>query len=77
MMAIYRCYHNSIDKIVYFEYQHRRGEKYAIDMLRDYTGVLQTDGWEIYKSIANKINGITLIFCMAHDAKKFKEAHAV
>ncbi len=31
-------------------------------MLRDYTGVLQTDGWEIYKSIADKINGITLIF---------------
>ncbi len=68
------CYHNSIDKIVYFEYQHGRGEKYAIDMLRDYTGVLQTDGWEIYKSIADKINGITLIFCMAHARRKFKEA---
>ncbi len=55
MMAIYGVGHNSIGKIVYFEYQHGRGEKYAIDMLRDYTGVLQTDGWEIYKSIADKI----------------------
>lgn len=54
------CYHNSIEKIMYFEYQHGRGQKDAIGMLQDFCGVLQTDGWDSYKSIADKIKTITV-----------------
>lgn len=52
----------------------RQQTRFARDGTRDYTDVLQTDGWEVYKSIADKIQGITLIFCMAHARRRFKEA---
>jgi transposase len=68
------CYNNSIEKMVFFDYQHGRGIKYAEGILKDFSGTLQVDGWEVYKSIADKYKCIILMFCMAHARRKFKEA---
>ncbi len=67
-------YHNSIKNLVYFDYQAGRGEKYTIDILKDFSGVLQTDGWKVYESVAAKQKNITHICCLAHARRKFFEA---
>lgn len=68
------CYNNSIKKLVYFDYQPGRGEKHTIGILKKFTGVLQTDGWQVYENIAAKQSGITQICCLAHARRKFFEA---
>lgn len=70
------CYHNSVKKMVYFDYQTGRGEKHTMGILKNYTGVLQTDGWKVYEGVAAKQKGITHICCMAHARRKFFEAKA-
>ena len=68
------CYNNSIEKMVFFDYQHGRGEKYAEGILKDFRGVIQTDGWQVYQSIASKQEDIKQICCLAHARRKFDEA---
>ncbi|MEJ7586794.1 MAG: IS66 family transposase [Ferruginibacter sp.] len=68
------CYNNSIKNLVYFDYQAGRGEKHTIGILKKFTGVIQTDGWQVYQNIAAKQNGITQICCLAHARRKFYEA---
>ena len=48
------CYNNSIHKLVYFDYQPGRGEKHTIGILKDFRGIIQTDGWHVYEGVAAK-----------------------
>jgi len=68
------CYNNSIKNLVYFDYQTGRGEKHTIGILKNFTGVIQTDGWQVYEGIAAKQSGITQICCLAHARRKFFDA---
>jgi len=68
------CYNNSIEKMVFFDYQHGRGEKYAEGILKDFRGIIQTDGWQVYQGIASKQEDIKQICCLAHARRKFDEA---
>jgi transposase len=68
------CYHNSIDNLVFFDYQKGRGENCTEGILKDFKGFLQTDGWQVYKNIASKNNEITQLCCWAHARRKFVEA---
>ncbi len=68
------CYHNSIDNMVFFDYQHGRGEECTQGILKDFKGYLQTDGWKVYKSVATKNKDIIQICCWAHARRKFMEA---
>ena len=68
------CYHDSINKLVYFDYQPRRGEKHTIGILKDFHGILQTDGWHVYEGIAAKQTDIIQICCLAHAKRKFFES---
>ncbi len=68
------CYHNSIENMVFFDYQHGRGEECTQGILKDFKGYLQTDGWKVYKSIATKSKDIIQICCWAHTRRKFMEA---
>ncbi len=67
------CYNNSIHKLVYFDYQPGRGEKHTIGILKDFQGIIQTDGWHVYEGVAAKQKGITQIGCLAHARRKFFE----
>ena len=69
------CYHNSIDNMVFFDYQHGRGEECTQGILQNFKGYLQTDGWKVYKSVAAKNKDIIQICCWAHARRKFIEAH--
>lgn len=68
------CYNNSIHKLVYFDYQPGRGQKHTIGILKDFKGVIQTDGWHVYEGVAAKQTDITQICCLAHARRKFFES---
>ena len=68
-------YHNSIERLVLFDYQQGRGREGPVAMLKDFTGHLQTDGYAVY-NIFNEREDITLLHCMAHARRMFYEALA-
>ena len=69
----YWVYQNSIDKIVFFDYQEGRGREGPMEILEHFKGYLQTDGYAAY-DIFDKRPHITLIHCMAHARRMFNEA---
>lgn len=69
----YWVYQNSIDKLVLFDYQEGRGREGPSEILKDFSGYLQTDGYVGYEVFAKR-PGVTLIHCMAHARRMFHEA---
>lgn len=58
---------------VVFEYAKGRDRQVPINLLGDYDGYLQTDGYEGYRAVVQK-NGIRRLVCWAHVRRKFFEA---
>lgn len=69
----YWVYHNSHEKLVLFDYRSGRGREGPDDILKDFKGYLQTDGYVAYDDF-DKREGITLMHCMAHARRKFSDA---
>ena len=69
----YWVYQNSIEKIVFFDYQQGRGREGPMEILGNFKGYLQTDGYVGY-DVFDKKEGITQIHCMAHARRMFNEA---
>ena len=69
----YWLYHNSKEKIVLFDYRKGRSREGPDDILKDFKGFLQTDGYVAYESFENR-EGITVLNCMAHARRKFVDA---
>jgi len=69
----YWVYHNSQQKIVLFDYRKGRGRDGPDDILKDYQGYLQTDGYGGYASFETR-PGITVLNCMAHARRYFIKA---
>lgn len=66
-------YYDPINKIVLFDYQKTRGREGPDELLKNYTGHLQTDGYHAYNNLKNQANIIQLA-CMAHARRKFEHA---
>jgi hypothetical protein len=63
-----------MDKLMFFHYDKgSRAQKVVIELLRDFQGAVQTDGYEAYSIYENK-KGVILIGCWAHARRKFTEA---
>ncbi len=62
-----------VKPIVLFDYAPGRGGKYAEELLKNYKGYLQVDGYEGYSSICAK-KEIVRVGCFAHVRRKFFEA---
>jgi transposase len=69
----YWVYHNSDAKLVLFDYRKGRDRDGPDDVLKDYKGYLQTDGYVAYEDFDKRAH-ITLIHCMAHARRKFSDA---
>lgn len=69
----YWVYQNSINKLVFFDYQQGRGREGPVEILENFRGYLQTDGYAAYE-IFDSRDGITLMHCMAHARRMFNEA---
>lgn len=72
-LGYYWAYHNSEKDGVLFDYRPGRGREGPTEMLKDFRGYLQTDGYGVYDDF-DKRPGITLLHCMAHARRKFTEA---
>jgi transposase len=66
-------YHNSPQDLVLFDYQPGRGREGPSELLKNFRGHLQTDGYGAY-NIFDKQKDVTLLHCMAHARRKFMEA---
>lgn len=66
-------YRSPINRLVLFKYHHSRERKAPETILQNFTGSLQTDGYQAYQNM--KTNGeITLLACMAHARRYFDKA---
>jgi len=78
--GFYWVYHNSIDGLVLFDYQMGRGREGPKEVLQDFKGHLQTDGYSAYECFKEQQGQggakITVLHCMAHARRKFYEALA-
>lgn len=66
-------YHAPVERMVLFDYRQGRGREGPHEILKDFKGHLQTDGYVVYEDF-KKRSGITLLNCMAHARRKFDEA---
>lgn len=69
----YWVYHNSPADLVLFDYQPGRGREGPREMLKDFKGHLQTDGYAVYNIFEDR-KDVTLLHCMAHARRKFYDA---
>ena len=69
----YWVYHNSTDGLVWFDYQEGRGREGPAEVLKDFKGYLQTDGYAVY-DFFKEDKDITVLHCMAHARRMFFEA---
>jgi transposase len=67
-------YYSPEQKIVAVNYEQNRGREGPANILKGYTGYIQTDGYEVYKSIAKENPDIIHVGCMAHFRRYFKDA---
>lgn len=67
------AYRDVNSNLVLFEYQRGRNKEGPAKMLKDFKGYLQTDGYAAYDQFYHR-DGITLLHCMAHARRYFKEA---
>jgi transposase len=69
----YWVYYNTLNKNVLFEYQQGRSGSFPREVLKDYQGYLQTDGYAGYDQF-DKIPGVVPLNCWAHARRKFFDA---
>ena len=69
----YWVYHNSVNKTVLFDYREGRSREGPSEILKNFTGYLETDGYNAY-DIFDGQNQIRHIHCMAHARRMFNDA---
>lgn len=74
-LGYFWVYHDPLGKQTLFQYQPGRGGKYPFDMLKDFTGYLQTDGYAGYGGLTEREDVVHLA-CWAHARRKYKEAES-
>ena len=66
-------YHSPPDGFVFFDYRKGRDKSGPKEMLKNFSGIVQTDGYAAYNQFGND-GEIRLSACMAHARRKFFEA---
>ena len=66
-------YHDPVHRLVMFDYRKTRGREGPDELLKDFSGHLQTDGYTAYNNLKNQ-HKITQLACMAHARRKFEHS---
>ena len=69
----YWVYYSPIRNAVFFDYRYGRSREGPKELLANFTGYLQTDGYQAYEWFGRQKN-ITLLGCWAHARRKFEKA---
>lgn len=72
-LGFYWVYLAHEQKLVLFDYQTGRGREGPRNILKNYRGFLQTDGYGVYDDFADTPD-IILLGCLAHARRKFTDA---
>lgn len=72
-LGYYWVYRAPESNLVLFDYREGRGSEGPRELLKNFRGYLQTDGYSAYDAFGDA-NGITLVGCMAHARRGFFEA---
>ena len=64
-------YHAPLIKTVLFDHQRGRSAEFPKDMLKEYQGALQTDGYAGYEKIVAR-DGMLGLACMAHARRNLR-----
>lgn len=64
---------DSSHPIVLFDYQPTRKTDHPDEFLKDYEGILVTDGYQVYHSLEKKRKGLMVARCWVHAKRKFAE----
>ncbi len=67
------AYRSAEKKLIFFEYQRGRGKAGPAELLKNFTGYLQTDGYGAYEQFTIR-KEIEVLYCMAHARRYFSEA---
>jgi transposase len=68
----YWVYRDPINMMVFFDYRKGRGREGPQELLQNFKGYLQTDGYGVYDAFDGK--EIKLLHCMAHVQRYFDQA---
>lgn len=68
-------YNAPLQNALFYDYREGRGRQGPMELLQNFTGYLQTDGYSVYEWFA-KQPGVTHVACMAHARRKFEQALA-
>jgi len=68
------AYHAPADGLVFFDYQKSRDHTGPEKILKDFSGVLQTDAYKAYQKLFKNSKKVTQLYCMAHIRRQFDEA---
>jgi transposase len=60
--------------VILYHYAPGRGTEVAKEILGDYKGYLQTDGYEVYDRVCEKVENVVHVGCWAHARRRFFEA---
>lgn len=66
-------YYDPVRRLVLFDYRKTRSREGPDDILENFSGYLQTDGYAAYSNLKNS-GQIKLLACMAHARRKFEHA---
>ena len=72
-LGYYWVYRAPVENLVLFDYRQGRGGAGPKELLKNFKGYLQTDGYDVYDYFGTQ-NGITLVGCMAHARRYFDKA---
>jgi hypothetical protein len=65
-------YYSPLEKMVLFDYRNGRSREGPKELLKNFKGYLQTDGYNVYDYFDRKKN-ITQLNCMAHARRRFEK----
>ncbi|RFM34708.1 hypothetical protein DXN04_15705 [Chitinophaga silvisoli] len=60
--------------MIYYDYQPGRGGERPLNILKDFKGHLQADGYAVYDELP--LEDITVFYCMAHARRKIYDAQS-
>lgn len=66
-------YQSVEQRLVLFDYKPGRGKNGPAELLKNFKGYLQTDGYQVYEDYGKR-DDITLVGCMAHARRYFEKA---
>ncbi len=69
----YWVYHSPLDGLVLMDYQPTRGSSATKEMLANFRGYLQSDGYAVYQKIGQRAE-VTPVACWAHARREFERA---